>query len=251
MVDESKLPVIHLVARCRTCKRKHEYRETTSRWLTAMDEWRNKHLGHDIEFVSPRREIPRGFDDSQLVERNITPWFDGDPFKPNADIKLAYASSAAYTIGLQTTPLASSASLVLGRQSTAISNTANLYLDYGIAAKITVGSTITANTVIEVWMYSSFNDTPLYPDTITGTDGDVTMTADAIKRDALHLLGALNVDTTTANRGYYMRLRSILELLGHYVPKNHGLFVTHNTGSALHATGSNHILSYTGAYATG
>lgn len=247
---ESPQPIIHLVARCRTCKRKHEYREPTSRWLTALDEWNQKHLGHDIEFVSPRREIPRGFDDSQLVDRNITPWFDGDPFKPNTDIKIAYASSAAYTITLAS--LATSAGLTAGRESTVVSNTSNLYLDYGITGRVTVGTNPTANTIIEAWLVSSKNDTPLWPAGFAGTgDANLTVTSDAIKRDSMHLLAAMNVDVTTSDRPYDFRLRSQLEFFGHFIPKNHGLFVVHNTGVNLNATGGNHVLSYTGAYATG
>ena len=116
------------------------------------------------------------------------------------------AASAAYTITLAS--LATSSTLVAGRESTSVSNTTNLYLDYGIAGLITVGTTPTVNTIIEVWAYGSLNDTPTYPDVFDGTDSAETVTSVAIKQASLALLAVLNVDATT--RPHQVRDRGIL-----------------------------------------
>ena len=240
---------IHLVGVCLSCRRRHEIHTTPLAWLTEMENWRQKHLGHPIEFHSPKRLILRRF--PKWIERfwsdwNRAPWWVD--FAPNADIKLAYAASAAYTITLGS--LASSATLVAGQESTAVSNTTNLYLDYLVAGNITVGTTPTTATVIEVWAYASQNDAPLYPDVFDGTDSAETVTSVAIKQAALRALGFLGVDSATSNRVYYLAPVSLAAVYGGLVPKNHGLFVTHSTVAALNATGGNHVLNYTGAYIT-
>src|SRR5678815_260973 len=116
-----------------------------------------------------------------------------------ANYKVAYATSAAYTITLAS--LASSATA--GRESTVISNTTNLYLDYLIGGKITVGTTPTINTTIEVWAYGSVEDTPLYVDGFTGADSNRSVTDAGLKSAQLALIATLNVNTTTSNRTYW------------------------------------------------
>lgn len=165
-----------------------------------------------------------------------------------SDIKLAYASSAAFTIGLATGPLATDANLLAGRQSTAVSNTSNKYLDYLIGGKITTGTSPTASKTIEVWAYGSVEDSPIYPDVITGSDGNVTFTSRDILANGLALIASIPTDNTSS-RTYWIRPVSLLSLFG-VVPKNFGLFVVHNTGVNLHSTSGNHALYYTGVYQT-
>jgi len=242
-------PMISLVAVCLDCRLRHAVATTPSAWLYHMESWRRKHPGHNIEFHSPRRRVPRRL--PRWLERfwsdwNQVPWWLD--FAENADIKTTYESSAAYTITLAS--LASSSTWLAGRESTAIANTTAKDLDYLIAAKITVGTTPTTGTVIEVWAHGSFNDTPTYADVLAGTDAAATLTSAAIKQSGLAPLAFLGVDATTSNRVYPMRPTALSPLFGGIVPKNHGIFVTHNTGVALNATGGNHVLSYTGAYLT-
>ena len=165
-----------------------------------------------------------------------------------ADVKLAYGSSAAFTIGIEST--ASSSTFVAGRESTAVSNTTNLYLDYLISGEITVGTSPTADTEIKVYAYGSQNDTPDYPDVLDGTDSDETFTSAAIKDASLHLLAVLRVDSATSDRTYYFAPVSLAAVFGGVVPKNFGVFVTHNTGVNLNATAGNHKINYTGVYET-
>lgn len=165
----------------------------------------------------------------------------------NADVKVAYGSSAAYTITLAS--LATSASLIIGRESTAISNTSNLYDDYLVGGKITGGTTPTVDKEIEISVYGSYADAPTYPDVLDGTDSDETFASINAKRAAVAVIERLFVDATTA-RVYAFNPRGIKQAFGGYIPKSHGIFVSHNTVAALHATGGNHEIQYTPVFNT-
>ena len=88
---------------------------------SAFGDWIMKHPNHNIDFAGPQRSQKFDIDRMKvdLIEAGIkpVPWLD---YVQNADVKIAYAASAAYTCGLATTPLASSATWVLGRESTAM-----------------------------------------------------------------------------------------------------------------------------------
>ena len=249
-VIRSPQPEIHLHGLCYDCKKRHEIVASPATWLARLSDWEARHRGHRIEFRSPKRVIPRGLDDRKFSELNDAPWWL-KAFSPNADIKLAYASSAQYTIGLQATPLASSTTFVLGRESAAISNTSNLYLDYLVASgKITTGTSPTANPgTIQIWAYAGVDDTPTYPDVLDGTDSDETLGLVNHRDSGLVFLNSC-LTTTTSNITYWFKPVSLATAYGGIVPKNHGLFVTHNTGVALNSTAGNHALFYTGAFAT-
>lgn len=218
---------MNLWAVCHSCRRKHSlHSEPQGAWGYWQD-WSVKHPGHHIEIVS-EDETWKGYE-------------------PNADIKEAYAASAAYTITLAS--LATSATLVAGREGTAISNTTNLYLDYLVGGKITVGTTPTVDKTIEIWLYGSVNDTPTYPDVLDGTDSDETITSVNVKKGALRLLDRLFVDATS-DRAYWFGPVGIAQAFGGRIPKNHGLFVVHDTAVNLNSTGGNHVINYTGQYNT-
>ncbi len=224
------------LALCHTCQHQHEIDfDPTIGAGGAYSDWLVKHAGHRIEFRSPRR--------SKRDKRLQSRW---DDYLHNADIKIAYASSAAYTITLAS--LAASASLVAGREGTAVDNTTNKYLDYLMAGLIMTSGTPTAG-VIEVWCYANRDDTPTYPDVLDGTDSDETITSADIKNSALAAVAAMVTDGN-GNRGYWFRPVSVAALYGGAMPKFHGPFVTHSTVAILHATGGNHVLSHTGVYAT-
>jgi hypothetical protein len=156
---------MHFEAVCHDCRRRHaELTIPLAALVGRMSDWHQKHMGHRIEYRSRYRHVPAQLNDRVYVEANETPWFLD--YGENADVKLAYAASAAYTKTFAS--LATSPTLVAGWETTAVSNTTNLYLDYGVGGIITVGTSPTANTTIEVWAYASRNDTPTYPDQITG-----------------------------------------------------------------------------------
>ena len=164
-----------------------------------------------------------------------------------ADVKLAYAASAALTITLAS--LASDTNLLAGRESDAVVNTTNLYRDYILAGKITTGTSPTASRRIEIWIYGQVEDGPTYPDVFDGTDSAETVTSSDIKHAALRLAAVLATDGTS-NRTYWMAPISIAALFGGVVPKRWGVFVVHDTAVNLNSTGSNHAFWATGVFDT-
>lgn len=219
---------MELWAVCNTCKHKHSLKHAAQGAWGYWQDWLVKHPDHDVAIISDNED-----------------WKD---YKHNADVKEAYAASAAYTITL--TSLASSTTLVAGRESTSVSNTTSLYSDYLVGGRITMGAVApTADQVIEIWLYGSVNDTPTYPDVFDGTDSDETVTSVNVKNGALRLLDRVFVDAS-ANRVYWFGPVGISQAFGGRVPKQHGLFVTQNSGQALSSTAGDHVISYTGVYAT-
>lgn len=237
---------IDLLALCNDCHVSHAIQSTPRGFLEDVSEWEVKHRGHDIEFVSERRVISKQFDDRRYQALDDGPWWLS--YSSNANLKLAYAASAAITCSLATGPLASSSSFVAGRESTSIDNTSGLYFDYSLTAKITTGTTPTANTEIRLYGYKALNDTPTYPDTITGSDANCSITNTQILDNGFVLVGATTV-SGTSNIGYPIRCLTAAEAFGHAAHR-WGLFVAHNTVAALNATAGNHTIVQKGVYVT-
>lgn len=164
-----------------------------------------------------------------------------------SNIKQVEVSTSTFTITLGS--LASDANLLAGRQSTAVSNLTNLYLDYHISGKITTGTTPTTGKLIEVWVYPALDSSLVYPDTITGTDGNVSITNRDVVQSAFALAASMIIDATS-NRGYYFKPVSVASLFGGVLPPAIGVWVVQNTGANLHATGGNHVINLTGKYAS-
>lgn len=164
-----------------------------------------------------------------------------------ADVKIAYAASAAMTITLAS--LATSSTRVAGQESTAVSNTTNKYLDYLVAGKVTTGTTPTDAKQIDVWVYASYEDTPTYPDVFDGTDSAETATSAGVLAGGLILAASISTNNTS-DRTYPVAPFSIASLFGGRMPKYFGIFVTHDTGVNLNATGGNHAFWQTGVYET-
>lgn len=157
-------------------------------------------------------------------------------------VKPLYASEA--TITISPASLASDTNLLAGRASTVVDNSTNKYADALVSGKVRVGTTPTVSRTIEVWAYAQFNDTPTYPDSITGSDAAKTMTSANVKSSALRLLWATTVDATS-DRDYFMPPTSVADRFG-FMPKRWGLFIVHDTVAALHATGGNHEFKFIG-----
>lgn len=165
-----------------------------------------------------------------------------------ASTKLTLAASTTLTISLHTGPLASSSTLVAGRSSTEIDNSTNLHLDKIISGKISVGTTPTASTVIEVWLIPKREDSS-YHDTFDGTDKNVTVTSRSHLLGYGTLLALLSVPAATSNVAYEFS-KSIAAALGTNCPAKFQIFVVHNTGVALNSTSGNHALYEKGTYTT-
>lgn len=155
-------------------------------------------------------------------------------------------ASSYYTPGTQASititlaSLASSSTLLVGRASTAV--TSGNWIDAVVSGVITVGTTPTTNTEIRVYVYAQRNDTPTYPDGITGTDAAKTFATAGTRDASLFLAKRLTVDATTSNEDRDFEF-SLVEVCG-FLPKRWGVFVTHSTGVNLNATGSNHEIVY-------
>lgn len=159
------------------------------------------------------------------------------------DITQSFGTASTFTISLAS--LATSSTWVAGQESTAVSF-ASPAVDYVIGGKIRVGTTPTASTFINVFAYGS-HDGSTYPDVLDGTDSAETFTSVGIRNGSVSLLRSLEVDATTSDRDYYMRPTSLVKALG-FVPSTFGIWVTHNTGVNLNATGGNHSMYYRPVY---
>ena len=162
-----------------------------------------------------------------------------------AEIKTTYSSNT--TITISPASLGSSASFTAGRESTEIDNTSNLYIDAIVQGNITVGTTPTANTTIAVYVWGA--DTSLGTtaiDVLDGTDSPETLTNTGVLNSALKFAASIGVLASTSDVTYNIAPFSVAQLFGGVLPKFWGLFVAHNTGVALNATGSNHAFSYNG-----
>jgi hypothetical protein len=235
---------IDLDAYCWTCKHRHRLGRTAQDFTAEMWEWEGKHRGHAFEFLSPQRRLPPHFDDHGYERTGEAPWWLA--LAENANVKISYAAGVALTITLAS--LASSTTFLAGRESTALDNTSNLYIDGRITAFITTGTTPTVDTEIRIYGYAALNDTPIYPDTITGTDGNRSITNAYILDSGLILLGATGV-SAASNIDYPIRCLTVAEAFGLH-PKRLGVFVVHNTAVNLNATGTTHSVQYAGAFLT-
>jgi hypothetical protein len=158
-----------------------------------------------------------------------------------ADIRLKYGTQTTITLSLASLADDNTNALV-GRASTAVVNTNN-DVDHLVSGDIRTGTSPTAARTIEIWAYAQIDDTPTYPDGITGTDAAKTFTSDGVKQSALRFLHAIVIEAAS-DRDYFMPPTSIAQAFGGVLPKRWGLFVVNRTGVALHATGGNHVFSY-------
>lgn len=228
---------------CHDCRHRHRIECDPWQFSSAAFQWERKHRGHRHEIITSRRDIPRGFDDRQVMRDGKAPWWLD--YKPNADIKLAYAADAAFTITLAS--LATSSTWVAGREATSVSNGANKYLDYEITGKVTLGTTLSAGE-LRLYGVKPINDTPTWPDVFDGTDSAETVTNTNILA-SLPLLWSV-ANATTNSVAYPMINALTLAQCWGFVPDNFTVFFSHSSNANLDATGGNHEVNYRGMYAT-
>lgn len=152
-----------------------------------------------------------------------------------ATVSLNYATPAAITITM--TSLADGAY----RQSTVVDNSTNKYVDALIGGSIQTGTTPTAETRIEVYLYASYDGTN-YTAGCSGTDG--AYTADG-EENLLKLIEVIIVDATTG-QDYVFGPISVAQVFGGIMPSKFGVVIKNATGAALDATGTNNHIKYTG-----
>lgn len=166
-----------------------------------------------------------------------------------ADIKTKYPSTSSvdYTITLQSLAANAQGVFTAGRASTAVDNRTNLDLDHLFSGVIRTGTTTpVASRSIIIWAYAPMSNaagTPTYPDAITGTDANKTMTSANVLGSGLVCLANIIIDATV-ERDYPIRPVSIAAAFGGAMPQFYGIFVAHDTGANLSATGGACKLSY-------
>lgn len=129
-----------------------------------------------------------------------------------------------------------------------IDNTTEKALDYGVQGKVRVGTTPTSGTEIRISLVASWDGTT-WPDVFDGTPSAETVTADGVASGFLKVVASLRVDATTSDRDYPFEF-SVAQAFGGSVPPKVAVFVAHNTGVNLNATGGNHTYLYTPVYST-
>jgi len=146
-----------------------------------------------------------------------------------ATTTLNYGANTTITMDLAN--LGSSATLVAGRESTQVDNTTDEFMDAIVQGNVSVGTTPTANTTINIYLYGA--DTSLGTtaiDTLDGTDSAETLTNSGVLYSALKLGSVINVLVNTTNVKYNIAPFSVAQLFGGVLPKFWGLYVAHNTG---------------------
>lgn len=164
------------------------------------------------------------------------------------DVKVAYAASANLTV-TNLASIATSATWVAGWTSAYIDNSSNLYQDYLITGVIKVG-TDTASTEVRIYLYAEMDDSTA-PDVFSsgteGTEGTATI-RDTNTRESAFVLAHVLTTSGTDDEVYPIRPFSVASRFGGVCPRKFALFVTHNTGNNLYASG--HQLTYKGVYYT-
>lgn len=163
-----------------------------------------------------------------------------------ATIKLAYAASSNLTV-TNLHSIVTSATWVAGWESALVDNTTNLYLDYLLSAKITVGNAATAGQ-IRMYVVGMLDDST-WPDVLDGTESTETITDTEIRDGFAKLAAVVEVDADGGTDDvYYLGPVSVAALFGGFCPAKFVIFITHNTGVNLAASGNQ--VTTKGVYAT-
>lgn len=165
-----------------------------------------------------------------------------------ATVKPVYHSATPTTITITLASMATSSTLVAGAESNQIDNTTNRYVDAHVQGLVTVGTGPTASTVIQVYVWASqVSLATTAINVLDGTDSAETVTNSGILISGLKLAGQGVCVATTSDVGYPIAQFSVARKLGlDCLPPFWGLFVTHNTGVNLNATGGNHVFTFMG-----
>jgi hypothetical protein len=217
-----------------TCKVWVDWRQRTTKpsWVSRLvNRWKQKPVG-EILTASP------------IDAEGFSPILG---YLPNANVKLAYAASAAMTY-TSLNSLASSSTLVAGASALAVDNTSNLYLDYQLGGFVTNIHTPapTVNTEIDVYLYRAIDDTPTYPDTMAGTDAAKTVTTANILSEFGKQVASLIVAATVDQKNWFDA--GLISQYWGSAPSLWSVFTVHNSGQALNSAGG--TVSYKGQYVT-
>lgn len=150
---------------------------------------------------------------------------------------------AATTDTITLASLASDTNLVAGREGTVVSHE-DAEIDSLVGGKVTTGTTPTASRQIEVWAYASYDGTS-YSGSATGSNANLTPDEKTNMR-LLTIIPTVN----TSDKTYIWGPFSLANAFGGTLPRKTGIFIVHNTGANLNATGGNHEVKRTPVHYT-
>jgi hypothetical protein len=146
------------------------------------------------------------------------------------------AATASLSFGTTLNSLASSATRVAGAQSAEFDNSVNLYDDVLLSGNVKMGTSPTASTQVDIWVFACKDGSTAYPDVITNAGAAAkTLTSENVRNAGGRLLKSILVDSTTG-RVYDFSNESVAALFGGVLPAKFVVFITHNTGVALDAS---------------
>jgi hypothetical protein len=147
-------------------------------------------------------------------------------------LKPSYGASTA--IACTTTSLATDANLLAGRQSNAVDNTSDLATDALLGGTIATTGTPTANTVIEIWLFGSWDNGTTYSGGAGASDANLSQPTVGAK-NMMVLACVINQNDATS-RTYTLGPISVAQAFGGVMPDHWGFCIVHNTGTTLGAT---------------
>jgi len=225
-------------AYCLDCKRFHDIRTTPGTPLIReMTSWEYKHRGHRIEFSSRNRNL-RGVKESSR-------WLD---FKENVNFQFAFQASVNMTY-TSLVSLASDTLILSGAEALAVDNGATgAPLEIGVSGFIKNGSgSPSSGRSIQINAVAAIDDTPTWPDTLTGADNLKTITSSQIEGGCMYLITSLAV-AITANQVNPFAPIGLTGVFG-FMPRYWTIFIAQNSGIALASSG--HQVTYKGVYVQG
>lgn len=157
---------------------------------------------------------------------------------------MSLTARSSSTVTFTLAGLATSSSLTVGRCSAAIDNSTNLDEFLILSLQAMTGTSPTASKTLELWAFGELADgtwPDLFSSAYSGSDGGFTIRSREILFSGARLVSAINTGTAgnTSNVPYTFAPRDLSALLGGAVRKA-ALFLAHDTGVNLNATGGNH-----------
>lgn len=160
-----------------------------------------------------------------------------------ATSKIAYGTTTAISINATTANGDG-----VWSSSAIVDNSTALNIDYHVGGSIQTG-TITADGTIDLYVAGSWDGTEFTAgcnmgdsDITWGTTGNTHVNGEF----DLKFLASISVDVTDDDKDVVFGPFSVAQLFGGIMPKKFAIIIENNTGAALHATGTNNHLEYTG-----
>jgi hypothetical protein len=138
-------------------------------------------------------------------------------------LKPSYGAAVALTTTVS--GLTTDSNLLKGRFTTVVDNSSALAVDALVGGTLLPIATVTANTVIEIWVAASWDGGTTYLGNQSPTDAEYTFTTVGMKRGMK--LGAV-IDVTSATAYTYTFMFSVAQACGGTMPSHWALFFTHN-----------------------